>query len=69
MHALFISNADVLDSSGMEFFYTSSPPEYEAAILEIGHQVTPTMVIPPNSASFTIFGKCKSDCTEAVSTH
>ena len=58
----------VLDSSGIEFFYTSTPRQHDAGILNIGHAVTFSMIIPPNAADFTIFGLCPASCTNQVCT-
>ena len=56
----------VLDSSGVEFFYTSSPRQHDAGILFVGHAVTFTMVIPPNAADYSILGVCSPTCTDFV---
>ena len=44
-------------------WYTSTPREHEAGILEVGHFVTDQMVIPPNVDNFTTTGVVPSDCT------
>ncbi len=56
----------VHDSSGMEFFYTSSPREFDAGILYLGDQVGINEVVPPNAVDYQIFGWCPSDCTDKV---
>lgn len=57
----------VEDSSGMEFFYSNTPPAHEAAVLPLGHTVTPTMIIPPNTENYVIEGICPGKCTDQVS--
>ena len=58
--------AGILDSSGIEFFYTSTPRQHDAGILNVGHVVTFSMIIPPNAADFSIFGLCPASCTNQV---
>ena len=55
-----------MDSSGIQFFYTSEPREHEAGILNLGHLVNNFMVIPPRTERFDIIGKCASECTSQV---
>ena len=59
--------AGVLDSSGLEFFYTSNPPALEAGILVLGHLTIRNMVIPPKAENFIIEVVCPTDCTQSVS--
>ena len=47
--------------------YTSTAPTYEAAVLTIGHAISPLIIIPPRDPSFTVYGTCGSTCTAAVS--
>lgn len=54
----------IRDSSGIRFHYTSTARELDAGILDIGHQVYPTMIVPPGVANFTITGICSAECTE-----
>ena len=56
-----------MDSSGVEFFYTSQPRTHEAGILNLGHVVNNFMVIPPRAERFDIIGKCAAECTSQVS--
>ena len=63
MHTL----AGTLDSSGMRFWYTSTPREHDAGIMTVGHNVQPLMVIPPNAPNFTVTGFMDSQCTQNVS--
>ena len=57
------NNIGVVDSSGMEFFYSSQPPLHEAGILAMGHLVTNFMIIPPGIKRFGIIGRCGGECT------
>lgn len=50
----------------MEFFYTSIPRTYESGILQIGHAVTPLMIIPPGTTEYVVLGDCNSECTSNV---
>ena len=56
----------ILDSSGIEFFYTSTPRQHDAGILNVGHVVNYLMIIPPNAADFSILGLCSANCTNQV---
>ena len=64
-HAHF-SLTGTRDSSGIRIFYTNISREHDAGILDIGHSVTPLMIIPPNTPNYTIAGVCAPDCTEKV---
>ena len=55
-----------IDSSGMRIWYTDTPREHEAGIMQIGHSVTPLMVIPPNAKNFTVTGLVNDQCTNQV---
>ena len=57
----------VMDSSGVEFFYTSEPREHEAGILNLGYGVNRFMVIPPNTPRYDVIGYCDPQCTSTVS--
>ena len=57
----------VMDSSGIEFFYTSEPREHEAGILNLGYNVNGFMIIPPNTPRYDIIGYCDPQCTSRVS--
>ncbi len=59
--------SDKVDSSGVEFFYTSNATKHRAGVLGVGDSVTPYMVIPPKANEFTIYGMCPSECTQRVS--
>ena len=56
----------VIDNSGIEFFYTSTPRQHDAGILTVGHAVVRFMVIPPNTESYSVVGECSEDCTRTV---
>ena len=56
----------MIDNSGVEFFYTSTPRQHEAGILTVGHTVSRLMIIPPNTESYYIVGECSADCTRMV---
>jgi hypothetical protein len=53
----------IVDSSGMRLWYSSTPREHEAGVIEIGHYVTQYHVIPPNTKNFTTTGVMLSDCS------
>ena len=55
-----------LDSSGMRIWYIDTPREHEAAIMEVGYEVHPFMVVPPNAKNFTITGLAVDECTSTV---
>lgn len=61
-----ISFTGTRDSSGLRFFYTRTPREHDAAVLHTGHDVNPYMIIPPNTANYTVTGMCIADCTNKV---
>ena len=56
----------IIDNSGIEFFYTSTRRQHDAGILTVGHAVVTSMIIPPNTQSYSILGQCSADCTNAV---
>ena len=56
----------VMDNSGIEFFYTSTPRQHDAGIMSVGHGVVREMIIPPNTASYYIAGECSVECTSRV---
>lgn len=58
----------VIDSSGIAFTYISTRRQHNAGVLFLGHQVRPSMVIPPNAANFTVTGVCSGVCTRKVDT-
>jgi len=57
----------VRDSSGLRFTYTNRLREYDAGILETGHDVSGFRhIIPPNDESFLSYGECSSQCLKQV---
>ena len=63
MISYFSLFSGVVDSSGMRFYYTTDEPEHESGGLSIGHNVDPTMLIPPRAANYTVTAICPMDCT------
>ncbi len=57
---------DIVDSSGMVFSYTATAPIFEAGILQIGHSVHSSHVIPPGAEQFNSFADCNKECTSRV---
>jgi len=66
VHAQCLIFTGGIDSSGIEFFYTSTPRQHDAGILSLGHRVNRFMIIPPNAGSYSIMGKCSAECTSQV---
>ena len=56
----------VTDSSGIRFYYTSTPREHDAGIMFLGHSVTSLMIVPPGAPNYMIGGICTANCTESV---
>ena len=50
----------------MEFFYSNTVPAHEAGVLLFGHNVLPSMIIPPKTDNYLIEGFCSGQCTEKV---
>ena len=59
--------AGTVDNSGMRLWYTSTPREHNAGIVDVGHRITEDQIIPPNSKNFTTTGIMMGDCTNQVS--
>ena len=57
----------VVDYSGFELRYLDQQRTFDSGVLEIGHAVVPSMIVPPGSSSFSIFGTCSDSCTSQVS--
>ena len=55
--------AGVRDRSGFNLTYISTGRKYDAGVLEVGHTVLPTMVVPGRAVSYSVFGVCNSSCT------
>ena len=62
-------HAGVRDRSGFNLTYLSTGRKYDAGVLEVGHTVLPTMVVPGRAVSYSIFGECSSSCTSVCSLH
>ena len=58
---------DIIDSSGMRFYYTDQPPEINAGILTLGQPFIGHMIVPPSVPRYTITGHCTENCTSIVS--
>uniref|UniRef100_T1J167 DOMON domain-containing protein n=1 Tax=Strigamia maritima TaxID=126957 RepID=T1J167_STRMM len=55
---------DWVDSSGIQFHYTSQLRKYDLGVMELGLEYTPKMAIPPLENEFTLHGHCIPECTE-----
>ena len=68
-HCVLLSmhTSDVIDSSGLRFYYSGTPREHRAGVLFLGHTVTEYMMIPPKVKSYTVAGLCHQNCTQSVS--
>ena len=56
----------IRDSSGMVFTYSSQRRQHNGGVLQIGHYVSRSMVIPPHSLNYTLPSFCASSCTQQV---
>ena len=56
----------VVDSSGIEFVYTDTPPVHKAGVLTVGHNVDSSHVIPPGADNFITKTLCPSECSQQV---
>ncbi|KAA0192044.1 hypothetical protein HAZT_HAZT001912 [Hyalella azteca] len=54
---------DVIDSSGLRLFYTSTLRQHDSGTLELGLPPRPTLIVPPQSAEFRAVGHCSPACT------
>ncbi|CAK8671526.1 unnamed protein product [Clavelina lepadiformis] len=53
----------IQDNSGIRITYTSQLRDYDAAVLEVGHSVSPfEHLIPPNADKFLSYGNCHYTC-------
>ncbi|CAL8092372.1 unnamed protein product [Orchesella dallaii] len=55
---------DLIDSSALRVFYTSTLRKYEIAYLWAGHRRTPFLTIPPHQESYTSYSFCGAECTQ-----
>ena len=53
----------VRDRSGFNLTYLSTGRRYDAGVLEVGHSVTPAMIVPGRAVSYSVFGDCNTNCT------
>ena len=56
----------MVDSSGLEFTLTPELRKYDAAIMSIGHHVSPVQVVPPGEPALTVAGHCSYECLNQV---
>ena len=56
----------VVDSSGIEFFYTNTPPVHNAGMFTVAYAATSVQVIPPGADNFITKALCPSKCSEKV---
>ena len=57
----------IVDSSGLQFFYTTEEPEQRAGVLYVGMRVSPVLIIPPGQDRFVVAGECSFECLDQVS--
>ena len=57
----------IVDSSGLEFFYTTKEPEHRAGVLFLGLPISPVLVLPPGQDEFVVTAECSFDCLDQVS--
>ena len=65
--ACYLLLTGITDSSGFTLVYTSTVPKNEAGILALGMIVSPFLIIPPKTSSYTVRGFCTPNCTSTVS--
>ena len=58
--------AGIVDSSGIEFFYTKQKPLFEAGGISIAIPIVPLMLIPPRVEFFRHSATCLPSCTDKV---
>ena len=46
---------DVIDYSGINLRYLENQRKYDAGVLMVGHDVTPAMIVPPGTSSFSVY--------------
>ena len=54
----------VVDSSGVRLYYTEQLRSSEAGLLNVGHDIAVTQMVPPGQTDFVVNGLCHSSCTE-----
>ena len=58
--------AGVVDSSGLEFYYTESYRKYEAFTMGVGAAFDNRMFVPPKQSQFHLSGHCHTKCFKDV---
>ena len=61
-----IHSTDLVDSSGLRFWYTNQTRMYDAGIIFTGWGVTHQMIIPPKQPQWETEGYCAGICTKKV---
>ncbi|XP_019633120.1 PREDICTED: DBH-like monooxygenase protein 1 homolog [Branchiostoma belcheri] len=57
---------DLYDSSGIRIHYTPVLRTHDGGVLQIGAEVSPTMMIPPGADRFNVYAYCSSSCLQEV---
>ena len=58
---------DIVDNSGMRFFYTDNLREHDIGLLTVGSVVTgPRQLIPPGQKEFKTVGVCSQECSQHI---
>ena len=66
-YVIVLSFTGIVDNSGYELVYTTTPPRQLAGIITLGTISQASMIIPPNADNYTLSALCSSKCTENVS--
>lgn len=53
-----------IDSSGITAVVTDQLRPNDVGVMQTGHQVRPSMVIPPKRSHYNVHGWCSGDCTD-----
>jgi len=48
---------------GVDILHTTKKRQYDAELLNLGHSIVPSHIIPPNSTEYTTVGHCAASCT------
>ncbi|XP_062515714.1 DBH-like monooxygenase protein 1 [Corticium candelabrum] len=59
------SRADYVDNSGIRIYYTPSKRQYDGAVLQFGHTITASLLLPPGKDNIITRNLCPASCTEA----
>ena len=57
---------NIIDSSGLQIFYTRNLRQYDTAMLLLGSEVNFLHMIPPQQEMYKTIGRCTSECTQNV---